>query len=159
MKFLIFFFTAEILSKVFSAENCGSFGKCCNGYVWDDQSGSCKRCSRGFYGPKCENYCPYPTYGQECQSLCNCIQQLCHPINGCKDSLKIRYTTGQTLFSKTIEGKYIPTNGSQPTKEVSVTENSTETYEDIPKGDKDTICRAGSVFNTIAHWRKEQRLP
>lgn len=48
------------------------------------------------------------------------------------------YTTGQTLFSKTIEGKHIPTNGSQPTKEVSVTENSTETYEDIPKGDKDT---------------------
>lgn len=32
----------------------------------------------------------------------------------------------------------MPTNGSQPTKEVSVTENSTKTYKDIPKGDKDT---------------------
>lgn len=44
-------------------------------------------CETGFYGPNCDTMCLFPTYGLDCQSLCNCDVTYCHHVNGCIQSL------------------------------------------------------------------------
>lgn len=44
-------------------------------------------CETGFYGRNCDKMCRFPTYGQGCQSLCNCTFTYCHHVNGCIQSL------------------------------------------------------------------------
>lgn len=40
-------------------------------------------CDRGFRGENCDTKCPYATYGDGCQSLCNCNITYCDHVNGC----------------------------------------------------------------------------
>lgn len=40
-------------------------------------------CGKGYNGTNCSMTCPYPTYGQNCQSNCNCIFKDCDHRNGC----------------------------------------------------------------------------
>lgn len=44
-------------------------------------------------GLNCEIKCPFPLYGFHCQMICNCLDKLCDPVNGCK-----RSTTGIMIF-------------------------------------------------------------
>lgn len=44
-------------------------------------------CEEGFYGTNCGMKCSFPTYGLDCQSLCNCNVTYCHHVNGCIQSL------------------------------------------------------------------------
>lgn len=40
-------------------------------------------CDNGFTGINCVTKCQYPTYGQGCQSLCDCYATVCDYVNGC----------------------------------------------------------------------------
>lgn len=50
-------------------------------------------CEKGYTGTNCETVCVYPSYGLDCQSLCNCIVNQCDHANGC-----IRHLKGTSLF-------------------------------------------------------------
>ena len=41
-------------------------------------------CPAGFYGFGCNTTCPFPTFGQRCLGHCNCLEDRCDYINGCK---------------------------------------------------------------------------
>lgn len=40
-------------------------------------------CENGFTGINCVIKCQYPTYGQDCQSLCDCNATFCDYVSGC----------------------------------------------------------------------------
>lgn len=40
-------------------------------------------CENGFTGINCVTKCQYPTYGQDCQSVCDCNATVCDSVNGC----------------------------------------------------------------------------
>lgn len=46
-----------------------------------------KGCMVGFHGKDCSEQCPAPTYGVNCQSICNCSNDKCHNVYGCLRSL------------------------------------------------------------------------
>lgn len=41
-------------------------------------------CEEGYTGQNCEIVCPFPSYGLDCQSVCNCTETTCDHVNGCK---------------------------------------------------------------------------
>lgn len=45
-------------------------------------------CSSGYQGPNCSYACRYPSYGNGCQSFCDCVEQLCDHITGCRQLSK-----------------------------------------------------------------------
>lgn len=40
-------------------------------------------CEKGYTGTNCETVCVYPSFGLDCQSVCNCIASQCDHSNGC----------------------------------------------------------------------------
>lgn len=46
-----------------------------------------KGCMDGFNGKDCSERCLAPTYGVDCQSICNCSNDKCHHVYGCLRSL------------------------------------------------------------------------
>lgn len=40
-------------------------------------------CENGFFGPKCLQECPYPSYGKDCQEICSCDNETCNHKHGC----------------------------------------------------------------------------
>ncbi|XP_062604443.1 uncharacterized protein LOC134266232 [Saccostrea cucullata] len=64
--------------------NCTGPEKCCAGYRWDEDASTCIKCREGYLGLNCEKKCPYPTYGVDCQKVCNCIESECDITYGCK---------------------------------------------------------------------------
>lgn len=48
---------------------------------------SCIACAKGFYGAECVIKCPYPAFGQACQSVCVCSVGYCDHVNGCTQSV------------------------------------------------------------------------
>ncbi|XP_034339181.1 cell death abnormality protein 1-like isoform X2 [Magallana gigas] len=42
-------------------------------------------CQVGFFGPNCLKPCVYPSFGERCQGVCNCTQDICNIITGCAD--------------------------------------------------------------------------
>lgn len=40
-------------------------------------------CEAGTIGSQCEIVCPYPWYGKQCLSTCNCSEDQCNPAEGC----------------------------------------------------------------------------
>lgn len=53
----------------------------------------CILCDRGFLGENCDTTCPYPTYGEYCQSECYCNVTSCDHVSGCTE-------TSEEHFSK-----------------------------------------------------------
>lgn len=43
-------------------------------------------CGNGFEEINCDSKCPYPMYGQGCQSVCSCNVRKCNHVNGCNQS-------------------------------------------------------------------------
>lgn len=41
-------------------------------------------CEEGYTGQNCEIVCPFPSYGLDCQSICNCAETTCDHVNGCR---------------------------------------------------------------------------
>lgn len=42
-------------------------------------------CKQGYTGENCSDPCPYPSYGVECQNMCNCDKDLCNVSTGCQN--------------------------------------------------------------------------
>ena len=40
-------------------------------------------CEEGYHGSGCDKHCPYPYYGLNCASRCNCVDKDCHYQFGC----------------------------------------------------------------------------
>lgn len=40
-------------------------------------------CISGYTGPNCTLKCPYPTYGDNCQQICDCSKDECDFSSGC----------------------------------------------------------------------------
>lgn len=40
-------------------------------------------CPIGFFGYNCTQPCRFPSFGEKCQSGCNCSWDLCDHITGC----------------------------------------------------------------------------
>ncbi|XP_065929791.1 multiple epidermal growth factor-like domains protein 6 isoform X1 [Magallana gigas] len=59
---------------------------CCVGFRWDTAQEMCIPCDKGYMGPNCEIRCLFPSYGEGCQMICNCIEKDCDPANGCNNS-------------------------------------------------------------------------
>nr|XP_019919330.2 N-acetylglucosamine-1-phosphodiester alpha-N-acetylglucosaminidase-like [Crassostrea gigas] len=59
--------------------------KCCPGFVWNKIENRCKKCDAGKFGAYCEHECPYPWYGKQCLSKCNCSDDRCDPADGCNE--------------------------------------------------------------------------
>lgn len=38
-----------------------------------------------YIGLNCNSACPYPTYGDRCQELCDCSNEKCDVSTGCRD--------------------------------------------------------------------------
>lgn len=77
--FVIFSFGVE------SQEVCNeTITGCCYGYFWSYKNYSCEACMPGYTGINCTNACPYPTYGEGCQGICDCNEDMCDVSNGCE---------------------------------------------------------------------------
>lgn len=68
-----------LLQILFRTQGVG----CCYGFVLNERTGKCDKCPLGYYGNECSEKCFPPTYGEDCQSLCNCPVKECHFVNGC----------------------------------------------------------------------------
>lgn len=60
-------------------------------------------CMPGFSGENCSSTCPYPTYGRDCQELCNCSKDICDVFTGCQ-----RFTTGYNVLNSIVKAKAQP---------------------------------------------------
>lgn len=40
-------------------------------------------CKVGYYGYNCTTQCRYPNFGEKCQKVCNCTEDLCDHRFGC----------------------------------------------------------------------------
>lgn len=45
---------------------------------------SVSECQPGYHGPNCAKSCPYPTYGDRCQGVCDCDKISCDVSTGCR---------------------------------------------------------------------------
>uniref|UniRef100_A0A8W8JI24 Uncharacterized protein n=1 Tax=Magallana gigas TaxID=29159 RepID=A0A8W8JI24_MAGGI len=81
----IFFWIYTVFKGSATQGPCkNSFKGCCPGSAWDSQNQKCEQCMQGFTGENCSSACPYPTYGRDCQELCNCSKDICDVITGCQ---------------------------------------------------------------------------
>ncbi|XP_078333635.1 scavenger receptor class F member 2-like [Crassostrea virginica] len=68
-----------------SSKKCeGNKGGCCDGFMFNETIGKCIECRVGYIGANCSEPCPYNSYGKGCQMTCNCIQDDCDFVLGCK---------------------------------------------------------------------------
>ncbi|XP_052681384.1 uncharacterized protein LOC128162258 [Crassostrea angulata] len=65
--------------------------ECCTGYKLNLERNNCIPCDRGFLGENCVTKCPYPTYGEDCQSECNCNVSYCDHVSGCTETSEEQY--------------------------------------------------------------------
>ncbi|XP_078328988.1 uncharacterized protein LOC144623905 isoform X2 [Crassostrea virginica] len=73
-----------------------NIGGCCEGYFWNSLNDKCEVCMSGYFGQNCSFKCPYPTFGNRCQEICFCKENLCDVSTGCKIQ-----TTGAALKRST----------------------------------------------------------
>lgn len=52
----------------------------------------CIACDKGYFGTNCDFKCPFPQYGYDCQSVCDCNVTYCDHVNGCLQSSKGKMT-------------------------------------------------------------------
>ncbi|XP_062602583.1 multiple epidermal growth factor-like domains protein 11 [Saccostrea cucullata] len=57
---------------------------CPDGYKRKDIFRCAKQdCPAGYFGDFCEEKCRFPSYGKNCQLICDCGGKLCHVVKGC----------------------------------------------------------------------------
>ncbi|XP_052681623.1 multiple epidermal growth factor-like domains protein 6 [Crassostrea angulata] len=91
---VIFFLNLQCVYATICGGKNGT--SCCIGYKWDHILKKCTPCEEGYTGTNCETVCVYPSYGLDCQLVCNCIASECDHANGCVRDLKDfshQYTT------------------------------------------------------------------
>nr|XP_034315523.1 cell death abnormality protein 1 [Crassostrea gigas] len=80
---ILFMYVGQSVSKL-----CAN-GRCCDGFMLDENTNNCRACPDGFIGRKCEKACEYPNYGKECQFPCKCSEALCNVSVGCVQATTI----------------------------------------------------------------------
>lgn len=87
---------------------------CCQGYKLDIAQDTCIPCELGFTGRNCVTKCLHPSYGQDCQSSCDCnaTQMYCHHAYGCVrfSEYQIQSTTHMNLRTVTKEQMILDSN-------------------------------------------------
>lgn len=78
---------------------------CCEGNKFSSSNEICTACLAGFQGPKCDTACRSPSYGNYCQSRCNCDASQCHHITGCEITTEglVVYGVSSSLKMQTFE--------------------------------------------------------
>lgn len=51
--------------------------------IYKKQRGFFSACPDGFIGKECNTLCPYPTYGRNCDFICDCRKESCNAAIGC----------------------------------------------------------------------------
>eukprot|EP00105_Crassostrea_gigas_P036578 XP_019920726.1 PREDICTED: uncharacterized protein LOC109617997 [Crassostrea gigas] len=100
MLFQIFIVESNLLNM---CTNINGTLECCEGYKLDIALDTCIPCERGFTGINCVTNCIYPSYGQDCQSLCDCNATYCHYANGC-----IRFSEYQSQSTTHMNFRTVP---------------------------------------------------
>lgn len=65
-------------------------------------------CLSGYLGENCKIECPSPYYGWKCMNKCNCDNQECHHVNGCR----LQADQNNNFNITTTPERYIQTNHS-----------------------------------------------
>lgn len=55
-------------------------------------------CQIGYYGVNCTAVCKHPSFGEQCQGICNCTEDVCNHITGCKRYQSKIYYSKQKHF-------------------------------------------------------------
>lgn len=105
---------------------------CCVGFKWDLTQEKCLPCGKGYRGTSCEDKCPFPSYGVDCQMICNCTDEDCDPANGCNNS-STEYPITSLIG---LEFKIVTTELSN--YEASIYEN----FSRVTPNDDTTTCMA-----------------
>lgn len=89
--------------------------ECCQGHKWNNEETSCNPCDKGYNGHKCNAICPFPTYGLDCQTICNCTETFCDPVDGCtyKTEFETYMTTNFTTAIHWNDYRNASTDGRQ----------------------------------------------
>ncbi|XP_062593434.1 multiple epidermal growth factor-like domains protein 10 [Saccostrea cucullata] len=61
--------------------------ECCEGYMWNNNTGNCIKCQTGYLGKSCSFKCPYPSFGESCQGRCECKETSCDFAKGCSSDV------------------------------------------------------------------------
>nr|XP_034330970.1 multiple epidermal growth factor-like domains protein 11 [Crassostrea gigas]XP_034330971.1 multiple epidermal growth factor-like domains protein 11 [Crassostrea gigas] len=86
----VLFFTGSVLMLVGPSTQTPASHSAHDNYnaackTWDTTFNKCQECHTGFTGPNCTIKCRYPSFGNGCQNVCNCIETFCNRSTGCKD--------------------------------------------------------------------------
>ncbi|XP_078326236.1 uncharacterized protein LOC111105595 [Crassostrea virginica] len=77
----------------------------------DQQNQVSTACSEGFIGGNCRYPCRYPSYGNLCQDLCKCQENICDHVLGCPDTTTTNsFSECHTTSSITLEKNTSMTN-------------------------------------------------
>lgn len=57
-------------------------------------------CIDGFFGEGCRNSCQYPSYGKDCQKMCECAESVCNLTTGCETYKRMLLTIRISIFLK-----------------------------------------------------------
>nr|XP_034309253.1 cell death abnormality protein 1-like isoform X2 [Crassostrea gigas] len=90
---------------------------CCQGYKWNNEEARCIPCVKGFTGHNCNVICPFPAYGLDCQSICNCTEKSCDPGDGCIGHTTENETHMQNNSTSAVNWnnyQNVSTDGKQP---------------------------------------------
>lgn len=60
-----------------------------------------------FSGENCVTKCPYPTYGENCQSECYCNVTSCDHVSGCTETSEGRIHNKWVQYTFELQLKYI----------------------------------------------------
>lgn len=85
---------------------CGSFQgttTCCSGSFWSEEKSACEKCPLGYHSFNCSEICKFPTFGDDCQHICNCSKDLCSHINGCNLSKGNVNSSSNHIINETTE--------------------------------------------------------
>lgn len=55
-------------------------------------------CKVGYFGLNCDTKCVYPSYGNDCQSTCNCKETYCDHVEGCTNLTGENICKGYVFF-------------------------------------------------------------
>lgn len=56
-----------------------------------------------FFGRNCTFKCRYPTFGEECQSVCDCDIRNCNHVNGCIQPTKSKIPQKLSIICSIVE--------------------------------------------------------